>query len=81
MVVAVVAVVAVVVEEDAGTAGTRLPGRGARHTHTLTGWSRSPQARAVARAQVPELFDPPDPCAGIALGRAFKCWLRLSNRG
>lgn len=50
-------------------------------THTLAGGSRSPQATAVARAQVPELFDPPDPCAGVALGRASKCWLRLSNRG
>lgn len=50
-------------------------------THTLAGGSRSPQARAVVRAQVSGLFDPPDPCAGVALGRAFKCWLRLSNRG
>lgn len=50
-------------------------------THTLAGGSRSPQARAVARAQVPELFDPPYPCAGVALGRVSKCWLRLSNRG
>lgn len=60
--------------EDAGTAATWLPGRRALspHTHTLPDGSRSPQARAGARAQLHQLLDLPNPSDELCMD-----WLGL----
>lgn len=77
------AVAVAVAAEDAGTAGTWLPGRRARRTHPMGAAVR--KARAVAAPgllRFPSSWKRPDPFAGVVLGRGSKCcWLRLSNEG
>lgn len=62
--------------EDAGTAATWLPGRRALSTHTLPDGSRSPQARAGARALLHQHLDPPN-----AFGRVVHGLARVASVG